>query len=170
MKIALGCMLAIDAALGVVNWRAANEAPLAQAQQRAMLTQKAQLLATDVRKGHEIDKRLPNVTQECEEFYQKDLLPSSSGDTSVISDIVQMAKSAGVETSGVAFHEAELKERGLKEAHVSVAVQGDYQSLIRLIDGIERSPHFYLLDQLMLTSENSGIVRLQVNLRTYFRT
>ena len=160
----------MDAALGVVNWRAANEAPLQQAQQRAMLAQKAKLLVSDVQKGREIDKRLPNVTQECEQFYQKDLLPSSSGDAAVISDIVQMAKDAGVETSGVAFHETALKERGLKEAHVSVAVQGDYQSLIRLLDGIERSPHFYLLDQLALTSENSGIVKLQVNLRTYFRT
>ena len=170
VKIALGCMLALDGALVFVNWRAASDAPESQATERAQLTARAKLLAADVQKGRRIEARLPDVSRECDDFYQKDLLPASSGDTMVISDIGNIAKGANVQTGGIALHEKDIKERGLEEVEITGTVQGDYQSLIKLIDGIERSPHFYLLEKLALTSEQSGIVKLQVALRTYFRT
>ncbi|HKF53394.1 MAG TPA: hypothetical protein VKB26_13850 [Candidatus Acidoferrales bacterium] len=170
VKIALGCMLAMDGALIVVNWRAASEAPESQAMERAQLAARAKLLAADVQKGRAIEARLPNVSRECSDFYQKDLLPVSSGDTMVISDIGKIASDANVQTGGIQLHEKDMKERDLEEVEISGTVQGDYQSLIKLIDGIERSPHFYLLEKLALTSEDSGVVKLQVSLRTYFRT
>lgn len=170
VKIALSCVLAADAALVVVNWRAAGEAPQAQARERQTLVAKVKILQADVQKGRQIEQHLPGVSKECDDFYQKDLLPSSSGDTAVISDIEQMAKDAGVEASGLGFRPTEMKGRDLEEVEISGSVQGNYQSLIQLISDIERSPHFYLLDGLTLNSEKSGVVKLQVSLRTYFRT
>lgn len=170
VKIALACALAIDAGLIVVNWRAASESAESQKMERARLDQKLKLLSADVQKGREIEKRLPNVAQECDQFYQKDLLPASSGDTAVIADIDQIARSAGVQNGGVQLRDKDVKGRGLEEVEISGAVQGTYQNLIQLIDGIERSPHFYLLEGLSLTSEDSGVVKLQIALRTYFRT
>jgi Tfp pilus assembly protein PilO len=170
VKIALGCVLAVDGALIVVNWRAASESAQEQALERTQLQQRLRLLTADVQRGREIEKRLPNVSQECDEFYKQDLLPSSSGDTAVLSDIGEIASKAGVQTGGLELRPKEIKERGLEEVEISGSVQGDYQSLIKLIDGIERSPHFYLLEGLSLSSENSGVVKLEVVLRTYFRT
>lgn len=170
VKIVLACVLAVDAALLIVNWRAASEAPQAQARERATLAEKVRILQADVQKGRQIEQHLPSLSKDCDDFYQRDLLPSSSGDTAVISDIGQMAKDAGVETSGLGLHEKEMKGRGLEEVEISGSIQGNYQSLIQLINDIERSPHFYLLDGLSLSSEKSGVVKLQVNLRTYFRT
>jgi Tfp pilus assembly protein PilO len=170
VKIALGCVLAVDGALLVVNWRTASADPKEQAAELVRLKETQKLLTDDVQKGREIAKRLPGLENECDAFYQKDLLPSSSGYASVIADIGELAKTAGVETSGLGFHPTEIKDRGLTQVQLTGAVQGDYASLIRLIDEIERSPHFYLLEGLSLTSENSGVIKLQVNLRTYFRT
>jgi Tfp pilus assembly protein PilO len=170
VKIALGCVLAIDGALIVVNWRAAIEAPQSQAQERSRLAAKLKLLGADVRQGRQIEQQLPSLSEECNQFYQKDLLPSASGDTTVISDIGQMATDAGVQMSGLEFQEKPIKERGLKDVEISSSVQGNYQNLIQLISDIERSPHFYLLEGLTLTSEKSGVIRLGVVLRTYYRT
>lgn len=170
IKIVLACGLAIDAGLVVVNWRAANESAQAQALERARLEQKLKLLSADVQRGREIASRLPNIAQECDQFYENDLLPASSGDTAVIADFGEIAKSAGVQTGGIGLQEKEVKGRGLKEVHISGSVQGSYQNLIQWIDGLERSPHFYLLESLTLNSENSGVIKLQIALRTYFRT
>lgn len=170
VKIALGCALAVDGALIAINWHEASQSAQEQALQRSQLQQRLKLLAADVQKGREIEKRLPNVSQECDQFYKQDLLPSSSGDTAVLSDIGQIASKAGVQAAGLELREKDIKERGLKEVEISGSVQGNYQSLIQLIDGIERSEHFYLLEGLSLSSENSGVVKLQVALRTYFRT
>lgn len=170
VKIALGCVLALDGALLIVNWRAAGDAPQEQAQERARLSQKLKLLRADVVNGRAIEKQLPNMSHDCDAFYQKDLLPASSGDTTVISDIGKMSTDAGVETSGLGLNYKAVKERGLEQVEITGSVQGSYQSLIQLINGIERSPHFYLLEGLTLNSEKSGVVKLQVTLRTYFRT
>lgn len=170
VKIALACIVAFDGALLFVNARAAREAPQSQAQQRSRLAEREKLLAADVAKGHSIEQHLPNVGKECDTFYQSNLLQVSTGYSTVLPDIGQMAKDAGVQISGVGVHETPVKDRGLNEVRMSAAVQGDYQSLIRLINSLEHSPHFYVLDGLTLASESSGSIKLNVTLRTYFRT
>lgn len=169
VKIALVCVLAVDAGLIYVNARIAHEAPQSQARERKQLTQKAELLAADVAQGEAIEKHLPDLGNECDGFYQHNLLPSSSGYSTVVSDMGDMAKRAGVAVSGVGYRETKVKDRGLNEIEMTAAVQGDYQSLIRFINDLEHSPRFYVLDGLTLASEKSGTVKLNVTLRTYFR-
>ncbi|MGC1935162.1 MAG: hypothetical protein WA681_09090, partial [Candidatus Acidiferrales bacterium] len=130
VKIALGCVLALDAALIAVSWWTASEAPQAQAQERDSLAKRAKLLAADVGKGKKIEQRLPDVGKECDAFYQNDLLPLSSGYSKLLPDLSQMAKDAGVQTNGVTFKELTVKDRGLSEVTITAAVQGDYQGLI----------------------------------------
>lgn len=169
VKIALGCILAMDAVLIVVSWQAASEEPQAQKLERDRLAQRAKLLSADVEKGKKIEKQLPDIGNECDAFYQDNLLPESSGYSTLVADMGQMAKNAGVETSGVSFKELPVKDRGLSEVTISATVQGDYQGLVRLINELEQSRHFYVLDGLTLASESSGSIKLQVTLRTYLR-
>jgi len=169
VKIALSSMIALDAALIFASIQIAHQAPQSQAQERNRLAQKEKLLAADVARGEAIERHLPDVGSECDTFYQRNLLPASSGYSTVVSDIGQMAKSSGVQISGVGFHEIAVKDRGLSEVQMTAAVQGDYQSLIHLINSLEHSSHFYVLDGLTLGSETSGSIKLNVTLRTYFR-
>lgn len=169
VKIALACLLVLDGALIFANLRIASEAPQSQAQERNRLAQKEKLLAADVARGQAVEKHLPDVGKECDAFYQRNLLPESSGYSTVISDLGQMGKEAGVQISGTGYHEAAVKDRGLNEVQMSAAVQGDYQSLIRFINSLEHSPRFYVLDGLTLTSETSGAIKLSLTLRTYLR-
>lgn len=170
VKVALGCVLALDAALIVVSWQTANEEPQVQKMERDRLAAKAKLLAADVEKGKKIEKHLPDVGKECDAFYQNNLLPEASGYSTLVADLGQMAKNAGVQTSGVSFKEQAVKDRELNEVTITAAVQGDYQGLVRLINELEHSPHFYVLDGLTLASESSGNIKLEVALRTYLRT
>ena len=168
--VALACVLGTDIALGVMSWNAAAEAPQSQAQKLVQLTRTAKLLAADVQRGQAIEKRIPDLTTECSGFYQRDLLPMSSGYASVIADIGRMSREAGVQSSGLKLSEEDVKDRGLEEIKISSAVEGDYSALIRLLEALERSPHFYLLDELSLSSDKSGMIKLDLKLRTYFRT
>jgi len=168
--LALGCVLAADVVLGVMSWNAAAEAPQAQARKLAQLTRTAKLLSADVQRGQAIERRIPNLAIECAGFYQQDLLPTSSGYTSVVADLGRLFREAGVKSGGLKFDEGAVKDRGLEEVKISSAVEGDYPALIRLLHALERSPHFYLLDELSLSSDKSGMVKLDLKLRTYFRT
>jgi len=53
---------------------------------------------------------------------------------------------------------------------VAAAVEGDYANVINFINGLERSNNFYVLDGLSLASSTAGNLRLNLQLRTYFRS
>ncbi len=54
---------------------------------------------------------------------------------------------------------------------MTAAVEGDYNGLIKLINGLERSNNFYVLENLALSAGSSGNnLKLSLSLRTYFRS
>jgi hypothetical protein len=53
---------------------------------------------------------------------------------------------------------------------IATAVEGDYESLVSFLNKLEHSDHFYVLDSLALASSSAGKLRLNLQLRTYFRT
>jgi hypothetical protein len=70
----------------------------------------------------------------------------------------------------ISFHQHTADARGLMEIDISTAVEGDYESLVNFLDKLEHSDHFYVLDGLALASSTAGKIRLNIQLRTYFRT
>jgi hypothetical protein len=169
IRWALGVLLAIDLALVLVNWRAAAS-PQARASQLQRLRAQHDLLAADVRRAAAIRKRLPEVQREYEEFFAKQLRPASSGYSSIVADLGAIAKKAGLRTGAVTFRQRDLANRGVVEVEVVTTVEGDYPSLVSFINGLERSDNFYLLDNLSLASNAGGSLKLNLQLRTYFRS
>jgi hypothetical protein len=53
---------------------------------------------------------------------------------------------------------------------IATAVEGDYEGLIQFLNKLEHSDNFYVLDDLTLATSSVGKLRLNVQLRTYFRT
>jgi Tfp pilus assembly protein PilO len=135
------------------------------------LQRQRDLLAADVRRATDIEKKLAGVQREGDEFFKRELRAASSGYSSVVADLGSLAKNAGLKTSDVTFRQQELASRGVTEVQVSATVEGDYPSLVSFINGLERSPNFYVLDSLMLASSSqAGSLKLNLQLRTYFRS
>lgn len=170
VEICLACVLVLDVILLYADWRARSAGPEEQIQRRTQLEQLSKLLAADVAKGNLVEKQLPLTQKQCDSFYEQHLLSSATGYSVILPEITQMARSSGVTASDVKFNSSQVKDRNLTQFEISADVQGDYQGLIRFINAIERSNHFYVLDGLTLASETSGGLKLNLSLRTYFRT
>jgi Tfp pilus assembly protein PilO len=81
-----------------------------------------------------------------------------------------LSRSAGLRTDAITFHERSPDARGLMEVEITTAIEGDYESLISFLNKLEHSDNFYVLDSLALASSTAGKLRLNLKLRTYFRT
>jgi hypothetical protein len=167
---AVALLLLLNLGLVLSIWRAAESAPQAQRDERDRLAAQARLMAADVGRAQAIRQRLPQKGRECDQFYAEELVPASSGYSTLVSDLGEIAGHAGLKTNIVGFKQKELAERGVTEVKITAAVEGDYPSLIRFINGLERSKNFYLLDQLTLASSSTGGIKLNMELRTYFRS
>jgi Tfp pilus assembly protein PilO len=62
-----------------------------------------------------------------------------------------------------------VDKHGVNELSINVTMEGPYPSLVSFINALERSGNFYLLDNLALDSSANGMLRLSLELRTYFR-
>jgi Tfp pilus assembly protein PilO len=169
VKVALACIVVLDVVLLAFLWQLASSNPKGQIALRDRLAAKEKLLFADVARGQGIRTRLPQIELQCNRFSQQNLLPSSTGYSTVVGDLSRMAKDAGVTTSGVTFRQNLLKDHGLREVTISASISGNYENMAKLVDDLEHSEHFYVLDSLTLDSDSAGGIKLNMSLRTYFQ-
>ncbi len=168
--LALGLLVVADLVLVLMVWQRAREGPEAMRLRRDHLAIRAKLLRADVQRGEKIRVALPQAGKDCDAFYQKAFLDSSTGYSQIESDLGAIASKAGVKASGVNFKQSDVKDRGVTEISIVTGVDGNYPAILRFINGLERSKNFYLLDELNLDSASSGEIRLDLTLHAYFRT
>jgi Tfp pilus assembly protein PilO len=170
VRIALAVVLAADALLVYANYSSTDAAARSAAAQLKGLREEHGLMKADVERVSGIRNRLSEVQRDADKFYAHEFLPEGTGYSAIIADLSKISKASGLGTRNVEFKERKLEARGVTEVTVSATVEGQYVSLVHFINGLERSSNFYLLDSLTLTSATAGNIKLNLQLRTYFRT
>jgi type IV pilus assembly protein PilO len=169
IRIIIGLILLADVVLVGVNWQLASSATPAPGEVRA-LRRRRDLLAADIRRVEAIRSELPGVQTETASFMDKDLRPTSAGYSSVEEDLGALAKDSGLQITSTHFRQRAIEKRGVDEITITISMQGAYPSLVSFINALERSKSFYLLDSLSLDSSSEGLLKLNLELRTYFRS
>jgi Type II secretion system (T2SS), protein M subtype b len=165
----LGGVLLVDLALGGINWQLATS-PRTPRVELALLKRRHDLLAADVARGDRIRGELPAVQQQSSAFLKAHLRPAATGYSAVVANLGALASRAGLQTENLTFQQHQPDKRGTIEVQIAATVNGDYPSVVRFIDGLERSDDFYVLDGLSLAAGSAGQLRLNLQLRTYFRS
>jgi hypothetical protein len=159
-----------DVLLAIVLWQMGREGTAQMVLRRNQLAHTAQQLDTDVERGKRIQASLPQVGKDCDEFYKDSFVDAKNVYSTVDSDISGLSTKSGVKTTGLTFKATPVPSRGVSELDISMTVDGDYPSLLKFVNGIERSKNFYFLTQLQLAEAAANGIRLQLDLHTYFRT
>jgi Type II secretion system (T2SS), protein M subtype b len=168
--VALGLLLLVDAALVAFLWNGSRQGPNTLRAQRDQLSLQAKLLRADLKRGRAIQESLPQVGKDCDTFYDESFLDVKTGYSQIESDLDSIAQKANVKTPALSFQQKSIEGRGVTEISIKTAVDADYPSVIRFINGLERSKNFYLIDDLHLASASTGTIQLEITMHTYFRT
>ena len=113
---------------------------------------------------------LPADEKEWDQFFTTHFHPAGAGYSAISEDLGDLSRTAGLRSDTISFHQHTPDARGLVEVDITTAVEGDYDSLVQFLNKLEHSENFYVLDSLALASSSLGKLRLNVQLRTYFRT
>jgi Tfp pilus assembly protein PilO len=176
---ALVILFVADIGLVYLRWQNTREGEASMRAERDRLELLAKSLKGDVARGDRIRGSMSGVTKEYDSFYRTDFQAATDGYSAVEADLTGIAAKSSVKNFGVIFDQKEVKGRGVAEIKISDTVEGDYPSILKFINGLEQSKYFYLLSDLKLDSatantpgaSNSGsVIRLHLELRTYFRT
>ena len=175
---AIIALFVVDFGLIYVTWQSSPEAVAAMRDQRDRLETQYKKLKGDVERGDRIKASLSKGQKDYDSFYNSAFLGSQDGYSSIESDLTQLATKAGLRTTSIEFTQKEVKGRGVTDVGITETVDGNYQSIVQFINGLERSKYFYLLKDLKLDSAGTGpgsgssigTLRLHLELHTYFRT
>lgn len=162
-------ILALDVILLGVNYKL-NEGPRIAPDEVKRLELLEKSYRADNARLNKFRAELPTDEKQWDEFFTTHFRPAGAGYSAVSEDLGELSHSAGLHTDSISFHQHPPDARGLMEIEITTAVEGDYESLVNFLDKLEHSGHFYVLDGLSLASSNAGKIRLNIQLRTYFRT
>jgi Tfp pilus assembly protein PilO len=170
--VVLGLLLAADLGLAIYSWRLASSP---QTPQREFDEQNTKLavLRGDIHSAQKIKDDMPFTKLDCEKF-EKDLPVESASSSAIASEFDEIAKKSNLRIDTLTAHQKEIANRGVAEVSIDTTVTGDYGSVVRFVNGLQRSQRFYVLDGLTLATDAQnqaaqGPIRVALHLRTYFR-
>jgi hypothetical protein len=166
---ALAVVLAADLLLIAVNWRL-NSSPHVQPSELNRLEMLEKQYRADNSRLERFRSELPADEKQWDQFFTTHFHPAVAGYSAISEDLGTLSNASGLRSDSITFRQHAPDARGLMQVDIATAVEGDYDSLIRFLDKLEHSENFYVLDSLALASSSVGKLRLNVQLRTYFRT
>lgn len=167
---AVAALLLADAALVAVVWQYESDHPEADKKYIERLRDEDRRMVADVRRAQAFREQLPDVRKDCDTFFDNTLLLSSTGYSAIVADLGKITADAGLPPGGVTFKQKSVEQKGIVEVEVNAAVEGNYASLVKFINGLERSKNLYLIDSMSLDSGGERGPRLSLLMRTYFRS
>jgi Tfp pilus assembly protein PilO len=171
--LAVGALLAADGVMAFYAYHMSSSERSAQQELAAQLTE-IKLLKADVARASAIRSAFPATKADCERF--KDSLPSARSGYSVITaELGDVGRQANLQIGSLEFHPNEIPARDLTEVLVNATVTGNYRSIMRFVNGVQRSKNYYIVESLSLASDTagapggSGTVRVDLHLKSYFK-
>jgi Tfp pilus assembly protein PilO len=170
--IVLGLFLAADLGLAIYGWELSSS-PHTPQKEFDEQTIKLGVLKNDIKSAQFIKDNMPATRRDCEKFEQS-LPAESTGSSSITGELDEVAKKAGLQIVTLTSRRKEIPNRGMAEETIEATVSGDYGSVVRFVNGLQRSQRFYVLDGLQLGTDTqgqaaTGPIRVGVHIRTYLR-
>jgi Tfp pilus assembly protein PilO len=170
--LAVGLLVAADIGLTIYSWELSS-APHTSQREFDEQNLKLKLLRGDIKSAQAIKDKMPATRKDCEKF-EHSLPAESTGSSAIISELDDIAKKSGLQIVGLTSKQKELSNRGMTEVNIDTTVNGDYGSVVRFVNGLQRSQSFYVIDALALGTDSqnqSGIgpIRVALHVRTFFR-
>jgi type IV pilus assembly protein PilO len=166
--IALAIMAVVDVAL-VTYLMWPGSSPSALEDQRRSLQEKNRALKSEVAPVQNMDVKLAETRKNIKAFYQ-DAVPHRS--SQIAQQLEKLKKATGVNTQSIRYGEIKAEKGDLADVQrvsIETTVTGDYGQVARFINALEQSEMFFIIEQINLTGQDSGIVSLQIRFQTFLK-
>lgn len=104
-----------------------------------------------------------NQQQAIESIYNQHFATEAERFTSLLREVRQLARQAGLAPDSFGYPKEELEEEGLVRRNVAFSVAGNYEQVRRLINFLELSDQFITLEKIDLSGD-AGTDRLDIGL------
>jgi hypothetical protein len=149
-----------------------GSSPSARLAQVQSLQEQVTTLTHEVTPLRGIDKQLEQTRVDIKHFYEQKV----PGQFSQISQhLEKLMQETGVTTiGGIRYaQDRSRNEKGdlpdVQRVNIETTVTGEYSKVARFINAMEQDKFVFIIDQISLTSQESGVISLQIKFETFLK-
>jgi len=168
VQIAIGTMLVVDVAAAALWLSPLVGSQRSRGEQMQSLWRALQAKTREVEPLRGLDKKVVIAHGQIDDFY-KSRLPNE--DSAIADALGKLAAENGVKIGGIKYKIEDADPVGLRPVMIDADFSGNYLQLVRLVNELERSKVFFLVDSVELGGgAQAGLVKLQMKLETYLKS
>lgn len=134
------------------------------------LAEEVATCAAEVSRLERVRHQAPRLRPDLKKFVEERVLAERTGSSRIASELEEAASAVGVKLSQVKYNpEVDKQQPDLTRMVITTSIEGGYGNLLRFLAALERSPHFYLVNDLAVGSMRGGQIRIEMKLVTYLR-
>ncbi|HUO24068.1 MAG TPA: type 4a pilus biogenesis protein PilO [Candidatus Aquilonibacter sp.] len=166
IKIALAAMLGVDIVAVAVLFSPLVGSTASRRQELNQLWAELQAKTREVKPLTNLDQKVKMANQQIAEFYQK-RFPAQDSD--IAAEFGKLAAQNGVTIDEARYKVSDDAEQHLLPVEMEANLSGNYVSLAKFINALERDDMVFIINDLTLGGEQNGPIKLQMKLDTYLR-
>lgn len=166
IKVALAVLAAVDILTVAVLFSPLIGSTASRRQELNSLWGDLQTKTRQVEPLKNLDKKVVVANRQITDFYKK-RLPAE--DSQIVTEFGKLAASNGITIDGAKYKVREPEMGRLEPVEMEAALSGNYVSLAKFINALERDDMFFLISGITLGSEQKGPIKLQMKLETYLK-
>ena len=166
IKTVLAVLLGVDVVAVVVLISPLVGSTDSRRQELNQLWSELQTKTRQVEPLRNLDKKVVTANQQITDFYKK-RFPSQ--DSQIATEFGKLAAANGVTIEQARYKVLEAEIGRLEPVEMEAELSGNYVSLAKFINALERDDMFFLISSIMLGGEQKGPIKLQMKLETYLK-
>ncbi len=166
IKTALAVLLGIDVVAVAILASPLVGSTQSRREQLGRLWSELQIKTRQVEPLKNLDKKVIVADKQITEFY-KQRFPSE--DSQIVTELGKTATENGVSIEGARYKVLEPGVGHLAPVQMEAELSGNYVSLAKFINALERDNMFFIIDSIALAGEQKGPIKLQMKMETYLK-
>jgi Type II secretion system (T2SS), protein M subtype b len=168
MRVVVGALLAANLAMAVVAFKPFGGSADDLRKDQARLSAQLRQLQTNLEKSKQHVAKIEIARTEGDQFMSKYIMDKRSAPATLVEELSAAATDAGVRVLPDTFSYETLEGSDtLQMMAIAAPFEGDYAGLAKLVNVLEKSPRFWIIDEMSLTApqqQNQKVAAAQQNL------
>jgi hypothetical protein len=166
----MGALLAANLAAAVIAFKPFGGSADDLQREEAALNRQLSGLRDHVAKSKQLVAKMQNARKDTDLFMAKYVTDEHSGASTILDELARIATEAGVRPLPQSYNEQEIKgSDGMKMVSVTEGCEGNYASLAKFINLLDRSPRFLIIEGLQTSApqQNGAPLTVQLKIDTF---
>jgi type IV pilus assembly protein PilO len=166
LKTALAILLGVDVVAAVILFSPLVGSTASRRQELNQLWSELRTKTRQVEPLSNLDKKVLMANGQIADFYKK-RFPAE--DSQIATQLGQLAATNGVTLEQARYKVGEAEVGSLQPVEMEAQLSGNYISLAKFINALERDEMFFIIDGIGLAGEQKGPIKLQLKFETYLK-